>query len=363
MKALVALAVSASAAAAGFSFASTPNGADVLVTRDSLSLPTGCSPREVAGTVQRFFAAFNRGDRKSLDGVFVQRDPTGHNPGRPDTPVRTAFQWYSTGERLIDYRRLLLAYFAERHRQHERMQLLSIAVGSRGYEAHITYVIRRDADDLPVGLGGNERIAFGKGAIDCRAQRIFLWTMGMDTARGQEYPNLRWECPVPEPWTPGRPAVACAGTLAPNAQEISADFVIQPPTVRLPPRCQAGAVSTRIVGMLRAFNLGGPQQFAASFDRDGEFHTYTASKGYRALRRGAIAGLVEARHQAGDGWTATLVAGPHGRDGPPGQAVYFLKLQVTLRGNTVATGGAKIAVDCSSGLLLRWVGPAVAAPA
>lgn len=54
MKALLALTLAMlAAAAAGVSFASPP-GTEVLVTRDSLSLPAGCSPRQVADVVVNF---------------------------------------------------------------------------------------------------------------------------------------------------------------------------------------------------------------------------------------------------------------------------------------------------------------------
>jgi hypothetical protein len=52
-------------AAVGVAVPSAPSN-EIVVTRDSMSLPAGRSPRQVATMLVRFTAAFNRGDRTAL---------------------------------------------------------------------------------------------------------------------------------------------------------------------------------------------------------------------------------------------------------------------------------------------------------
>jgi hypothetical protein len=42
----------------------------------------------------------------------------------------------------------------------------------------------------------------------------------------------------------------------------------------------------------------------------------------------------------------------------PDEATYGLSLRVSQRGALVRRGGARLIVDCRSGLLVTWVGPA-----
>jgi hypothetical protein len=75
----------------------------------------------------------------------------------------------------------------------------------------IVYVLTRDAEDLEPGLGGPARIAFGKGAVNCESQRIFVWSMEMrvgDTRSEREAAS--WLCTDPPGWRPGAAVVACA---------------------------------------------------------------------------------------------------------------------------------------------------------
>jgi hypothetical protein len=133
VKTLCALVVSASAVAAGAFVASPPAATGLLVTRDSGSLPVGCGPREVAGFLSGFFDAFNRGDMQALDEIWTKED----SPGRPIGRTGREFIWYSVTEggsirtgpwrhRSIYDRPELLGYFAERHRQNERMSLVAV---------------------------------------------------------------------------------------------------------------------------------------------------------------------------------------------------------------------------------------------
>lgn len=157
-------------AAAMLALPGAPDGRyPVVVTRDDGSLPGGCRPREVASLAGRFLGAVNRGDTRAATRIM---DPlAGPRNVRPRG-------WYSITEagsrHFVAYRRAALErYFARRHRHGERMRLLSVSVGAGGRgRVGIEYRIRRSADDV-----ATKALAFGKGAIDCRRQRIFVWSM------------------------------------------------------------------------------------------------------------------------------------------------------------------------------------------
>ena len=181
--------------------------------------------------------------------------------------------------------------------------------------------------------------------------------------------------PVPMEFTsPGRWAVTVeqagrlVGTLVvelqPDPYPASAtvgDFRLSPATVHLPRRCRAGPVKRRLIRMFRAFDNGRPGEFARGFTRDGSFEPYTVV--WRSVDgRAAIAQFARDRHRAHDGWTATGLSGPTGRVGLPAEAIYGLDLQVSSRGAFYADGHSKIVIDCRSGLVRHWVGPALSPP-
>lgn len=174
----------------------------IVVTRNNTSWPLQCQPLAVAQTIVEFFAALERGDGEQLDGLFSPEP---------------SFQWYSVGEAgrniAITDRDRLLPYFLRRHAQHERLRLLMVSVlFDRPMDvAHIAYVITRHADDLRPGLGGRKRLAEGKGDVDCRNNRIAVWSMGMDMAPVKGVAEVaRRYCPRPSNWHPDLVAVACA---------------------------------------------------------------------------------------------------------------------------------------------------------
>jgi hypothetical protein len=122
--------------------------------------------------------------------------------------IEDGFVTYDQGE--------LLRYFAERHGQGERLELLKVSATQDGLldeEGNVgfVYVLTRDAEDLEPELGGPDRIATGKGAINCASRRIFVWSMEM---RAQETRSAReaagWLCSDPPGWRPGKAVVACA---------------------------------------------------------------------------------------------------------------------------------------------------------
>ncbi len=181
----------------------------------------GCAVAGVARTVTAFIAAFNAGDQARLADFFAPLGSDGadgaRDPGNPDQ-----FQWYSVTEGLeritgtppppwrhfvAHNRATALAYFAARHAQGERLELLMLGV-ALGVETtptvvDISYVLRRDAADLPPVLGGPGRLANGKGAINCRRGQLTVWSMGMGPLlAGEEAAYLAQMRPCPAPPAP-----------------------------------------------------------------------------------------------------------------------------------------------------------------
>jgi hypothetical protein len=141
-------------------------GCQVGATSGSPTNANQCTPQGVRQVVERFIDAFNRGDLAQLDQLVSQQQ----------------FVWYATdspGERLnaeASNRDNLMAYFAERHRQHERLVLNSLDItftsGSRGgLWAHLT----RSADD---GLPPTRYSS--KGEVQCATvpSSLTVWAMG-----------------------------------------------------------------------------------------------------------------------------------------------------------------------------------------
>jgi hypothetical protein len=364
MKAHVALAVTASAAAACLSHAAASSTEEIVVTREARGLPSDCSVRDVAAIVTRFLDAFNRGDAGTLDEIFVKSD----SPGRPIEPAATErreFGWYSVTEggsirkspwrhRSIYDRPELLAYFGERHEQSERMRLLVVEVAPSRVPGAVglVFVVRREANDLPERLGGRQRIANGKAGILCRQRQIYLWTMRMSLAKpGEDYPRrLPWECPRPRGWSPGGPAVACS--TGPNARARADDFHVVAQRGASSRRCTAQAVSLRMTRALSAFNAGLADVFARQFAQRPTFRPQRrALRSRRAITRHALA-----RYRAGEGWTANRLehVGPTSR--------YRLSLSVVHQTRPLARRSAALTVNCASGLISSWLGPGVRTP-
>lgn len=126
---------------------------------DPFTSPGGvrCDVATVSGTLRAFVRAYNRGDLRRLDELFS----------------REHFVWYSSGgpgvRRLSDAenRATLIAYFRRRHRQGDRLSLLTLRFN--GYESqrdlgHFELSGTRRADDF---RGGRWFRLLGKGALDC----------------------------------------------------------------------------------------------------------------------------------------------------------------------------------------------------
>jgi hypothetical protein len=303
----------------------------VVVTRDALTLPAGCTPRNVAELFERFFDAFNRGNAAELDGLFA--------PAGPEAPAYRVFGVDSTA---VYERERIVPFLLDLRARGERLRLVA---GS----------IERAGSTVPTSVSVNYRVErqnginLAKGLVDCATRR--LW----QGAIGPRIPGaLTLPCPRPPGWTPAGPVVMCTG--GPNARALSPTFRVARGGL-LPRACGATRVRSSVRGLLTAFNGGAGEAFAARFAQRGGLRAYAGSavSGRRALTR-----FVRTRYDAGDGWTATRLTPP--RDGHD-QAVYGLRLAVSYQGAIVRAGAAaKLTVDCRSGLIRRWAGPSGETP-
>jgi hypothetical protein len=184
---------------------------EIVVTRDSPTLPSGCSPREVAQLIVRFLDAFDRGDQEQLAGLVFRSPAPGIEPS----------QWFAVnedgGRHFAAYDlRTFLAYAAQRRQRHERIRLLAVSVAGPSWHggADILYTLTRHADgwrtELPwLGRGRQERTAVGKGAIDCANQVIRVWVVTVTRERPRA--GESGACPKPPRGAPPAAIVACAG--------------------------------------------------------------------------------------------------------------------------------------------------------
>lgn len=201
-------AVAASPTRAGGAVTPAPvssTSAATAVTRQASPTVADCSRETVEQMVLDFVAAFNRGDQQQLARFFPERALA--TPSVIPIGEETAFRYYRIGH-FADGRYVqdfiatrpaeALAYFAERHRQRERLQLRVLSLGI-GPDEHgimsISFAFLRYADDIP------EQAVTGKGSIDCPNRTILHW--GLVVMEGQSTP--RPGGPVPTPHTTATP--------------------------------------------------------------------------------------------------------------------------------------------------------------
>jgi hypothetical protein len=317
-----------------FAGAASPTMSPIVVTRDSLALR--CSPRDVAEVLLRFEAALEAGDRKALDRLFAREG------GGPPS-----FQWFSIDGTTIGSRSRLVPYLLQLHARGESIRLVGVDVGNSWVSHSVGFGVAL------LRFGGASEQLHGKGEIDCLSRRIYVWSVGTGAATSP--------CPGTPQANALRTVVACSRTgHTPLAQEVSRDFAVGGTPLRLPGRCGPAAARTRVTGALRAFDLAGANAFARHFVVRANMQPYTASQPSLNLNgRPEIAAFAARRVARGDGWTAVRLLPPTGRAGLPSEAVYGLTLRVSWHG---ADAGVKLVIDCRSGLIARWVGPALAEP-
>jgi len=156
------------------------------------------------------------------------------------------------------------------------------------------------------------------------------------------------------------PPSAVPAAKTPPAPAQTNDFTIARTRLRLPGGCRPTLVAERVLGLLAAFNRGDGPGVARAFVRP-SFHPYGSRiTGSGFLTKQAIVRFVAERQRAGDAWTARRVVPP--TKAAPDAAVYGVVLIVSQRSRRVKNGGAKAVIDCNSGRILRWVGPAYGPP-
>lgn len=181
---------------------------EVIVSRDDPGLPEGCSPAEVAQLIMNFLDAYNNGDQEQIAQFF------------PNT-----FEWYSDGVVVngveVDQdhyfltrpgsRDDLLSYAAERHQHGDRMELLQVNVVGPSWHggADFSFRLTREADDVQPKSEGQVRYVEGFGAIRCRTQKFWVWSLGMRSPKFLES-ELLGVCPDPPPDTAENAVIACA---------------------------------------------------------------------------------------------------------------------------------------------------------
>jgi len=278
----------------------------IVVTRDTQALPSGCTPRETAGLLLRFAQAVNTGDAGALDRVFAIEDP----PGRVIERNSRAFVWFSVTEgqastrqpwrHVVFYDRVdVFPYFAERRRHKEHWDLVSVAVAPSHTlgAAGITYTIRRTAAGLPSWLSP---LSVGKGAIDCTAKRIYVWSMGQN----DHSVDIGIACPRPPDWSPGAAIVACS--QGPNAQAIATGFQLEAGSADLPRPCSPTTAFRKVRAALSAYNAGLDTAFSKHFGRS----PLLLSGGAELRLRSRIGAFVRTRYSAGEGSSCPCTNSP-----------------------------------------------------
>jgi hypothetical protein len=129
----------------------------------------GCTSAQTVALVNRFFAAFNSGDRWTLNNRLWGG--------------RLYFNWYAVttapGMRIdAEARRRddLMDYFAARHAAGERLTLTRLKlnrVTGRGYRNFEFRLTRRSTDQSAGSL-----LYEGKGSSACLTGRLITWVMG-----------------------------------------------------------------------------------------------------------------------------------------------------------------------------------------
>lgn len=181
----------------------------IVVTRTQTGLPRACRPRDAARFVQGMFTAFSTGDRDRFLRIFFG----------PRVPTER-FRWFSIVDGVSDVnavtRSQLLNYLASRVRKRDRVKLrhIDVKVDRVQEVADFGFFAVRRADDLPPDRGGSAGIFEGKGAYNCRAQTMIVFSASMEPAPGQRYPHpltgKNGPCPLPVGWHPlDGPVVAC----------------------------------------------------------------------------------------------------------------------------------------------------------
>lgn len=313
-----------------------PRNAEIVVTRMNATMTPGCGPAEVAGIARDFTDAFNSGDASALDRLLAapRTLPLGYYPETGEI----GFQWYATNEpdaKVTLYERAeVVPHLLGRFELGERMRVRSVAaapaIDGRG---GATLTLDRSASDLRLPATRH-----GKVVVNCASRTIFQLVLGYYAE------PLGSLCP-----RAAADAIAACST-GPNAHAVGPDFRVGRTPGRLPPGCAPSGVRDRVTAMLAAVNRGDGKLFTSEFAKDSLFRS-----GGTTIARRDRARFVSGRFRDGTGWTALQLQPP--RKASRRSAAFALRLRVTNGGSVVGDRKVAIVIDCSSGLIRRWVGP------
>jgi hypothetical protein len=227
-------------------------------------------------------------------------------------------------------------------------------------EQRVVYVAVLPSRGLPprqaqirAGMVGAGGAAVIKGTADCSTMALLTWE---STAQRSAFTSPG-PCPQPKRWSAAGPTVACAGL--PTAWETFDDFTVKSLSGRSG-RCGTTTARGRTISLLHALNYGTVAPFGAAFLPHGTYRPYTASLTTSFAGRAAIMAFAKRRIAAADGWTASSLLGPIERTKKT--ATFSVSLVAYSSGRPVGAGTARMTLDCRSGLIRDWRGPALPLP-
>jgi hypothetical protein len=119
--------------------------------------------------------------------------------------------------------------------------------------------------------------------------------------------------------------------------------------------CGQAAVTKRMGAMVRALNGARGDRFAAGFAQRGRWYPFTRTLTAPLSGRPDIQAFAILRISAEDRWKVSgLRRVASGR--------YTIRVKIATRGRRVGAGPTRVTVDCKSGLVTSWTGPALRMP-
>jgi hypothetical protein len=237
----------------------------------------------------------------------------------------------------------------------------ALAAGrAAGDGERVVYVAVLPNRDLPAhqgefhaGLTGPKGTSVVHATVDCAKLALLTW----DATPQQGAFTSAGPCPQPKGWLASGPTVACAGL--PTAWETSDDFTVKSVAKNLG-SCDTTHARARAISLLHALDYGNAAAFSAAFQPKGAFRPYTATLAAAISGRPAIAAFIQRRIVKADGWTATSLSAPLERSRTT--TTYGVALVAFSNGHPVGAGSARMTLDCTSGLIHDWRGPALPLP-
>ena len=239
--------------------------------------------------------------------------------------------------------------------------IADLAAGrAAGDGERVVYVAVLPNRDLPpaqaefrAGLAGPKGASVVHATVDCSTLGLLTWSA---TPQQSGFTSAG-PCPQPKGWMASGPTVACAGL--PTAWETSDDFTVKTIAKNLS-ACDTKHARARAISLLHALDYGEATAFAKAFLPKGTFQPYTASLRSAINGRPAITAFTQRRIVAADGWTATSLSGPLEKTRTT--ATYGVALVAFSSGRPFGAGNARVTLDCASGLIRSWRGPALPLP-